>query len=755
MHGHVFPFELALQDYDAFCVSNYGTIMTRTGAEVLGDIGAAPVAHLHDGQVLENDGLNSNGGAWPFTTTGPVTFNWPVLGPNGAVGAPSFSFAGDTDTGMYWAAANDVRIAAGGVDGISVTATDVNSLLVHRFIDGAVGAPGITFFTDPDTGIYRIGVNNFGFTVGGGLVMGIETTNIDVDVPIYAVDGAVGAPSYSFDADTNTGMYRVGNDQLGISAQGAQVAGFYNDVTANQILSTAGSDANPSYSFLLDRDTGMYNEGANSIGFAANGALQFRVRNTDILSNQVHYFLDGAVGAPSIAFANDTNTGFYRIGANNIGIALGGALDFSFAANTFNVLAGSNITMADDAWIGLGAGAGRIEFDNLATDVVRINGAVLHLPNGLVGAPSLSFTADTDTGMYYSATRINWAVGGNEYMYLNSTGLHCETLGVNIAPSSIRLIYASDTTITHANDIYGADIEVTRTGGASNFADNINGVTGSATMDFIGGECGSMYGLQFECRLLDGDVGRAGQLKNLNGMELLANANTGKIWGYMLGGWIRCIRQNTCELVGDAIGIRLDMDVDTGGVHGGTTYAIYVNDSHSADYTFWSNSAGPMLISGDLQNDSDLTYHDFGAGQDSGIRDPGTYLLFDCDRKTVGSRWFQFDNGDVRINSDTDGLTLGFGPDVRMFYSGANAIFRMLTCSGSFIFDSYTTIDQDCTVTIVGGEAKDAILRLTSDDSDDDADDWRIIVDAATNHLKIQSYASGAWQDAVDYAPIP
>lgn len=33
---------------------------------------------------------------------------------------------------------------------------------------------------------------------------------------------------------------------------------------------------------------------------------------------------DGAVGAPAIAFANDTDTGLYRIGANNLGISVGG-----------------------------------------------------------------------------------------------------------------------------------------------------------------------------------------------------------------------------------------------------------------------------------------------------------------------------------------------------------------------------------------------------------------------------------------------
>jgi hypothetical protein len=45
---------------------------------------------------------------------------------------------------------------------------------------------------------------------------------------------------------------------------------------------------------------------------------------------------DGSVGTPSIGFTSDTNTGFYRIGADNLGLSLGGALacDWSTTAVT-------------------------------------------------------------------------------------------------------------------------------------------------------------------------------------------------------------------------------------------------------------------------------------------------------------------------------------------------------------------------------------------------------------------------------------
>lgn len=41
---------------------------------------------------------------------------------------------------------------------------------------------------------------------------------------------------------------------------------------------------------------------------------------------------DGTVGVPTVAFENDTDSGFYRIGVNNVGLALGGAKVVDYSA---------------------------------------------------------------------------------------------------------------------------------------------------------------------------------------------------------------------------------------------------------------------------------------------------------------------------------------------------------------------------------------------------------------------------------------
>ncbi len=46
---------------------------------------------------------------------------------------------------------------------------------------------------------------------------------------------------------------------------------------------------------------------------------------------------DGSVGSPSLTFVADLDTGLYRIGDNEIGISLGGALEYDFSATVLNL----------------------------------------------------------------------------------------------------------------------------------------------------------------------------------------------------------------------------------------------------------------------------------------------------------------------------------------------------------------------------------------------------------------------------------
>lgn len=56
---------------------------------------------------------------------------------------------------------------------------------------------------------------------------------------------------------------------------------------------------------------------------------------------------DGTAAAPGLSFALDSNTGLYRIGADNIGVALGGSKLLDISASTLTFLGGGATYMAD------------------------------------------------------------------------------------------------------------------------------------------------------------------------------------------------------------------------------------------------------------------------------------------------------------------------------------------------------------------------------------------------------------------------
>ena len=139
---------------------------------------------------------------------------------------------------------------------------------------GSVGAPGITFASDPDSGLYRIGSNNIGIAVNGAKVGDVGTAGMSITGTLTASStltasnalvvttggatvtaggvtitaggltvsadtiiapvGAVGAPSYSFASDSNTGIYRIGADNIGVTCAGAKVL----DISASGLAVT-------------------------------------------------------------------------------------------------------------------------------------------------------------------------------------------------------------------------------------------------------------------------------------------------------------------------------------------------------------------------------------------------------------------------------------------------------------------------------------------------------------------------------------
>lgn len=132
--------------------------------------------------------------------------------------------------------------------------------------------------------------------------------------------GSVGLPMYSFSADTDSGIYRIAANNIGISVNATKIldigiagmsvvgtlasTGAYSPSGA--ILAADGTVLLPEYSFTADPDTGVYRIGANNIGVAVNAAkvLDISTAGLNVIGTVAS---NGAVFTPTAQAAGMVN----------------------------------------------------------------------------------------------------------------------------------------------------------------------------------------------------------------------------------------------------------------------------------------------------------------------------------------------------------------------------------------------------------------------------------------------------------------
>ncbi len=268
-------------------------------------------------------GLSFSGG--PITTSGTITMAGTLAVANGGTGV----------TGSTGSGGNFVLSASPTFTG------NVN------FGDGTVAAPGIRFSADTDTGFYRVGANELGVSVGGTAVLtttsSLATFNAALALGngVNVNDGTAAFPSLRFLNDVDTGFYSVGANQLGLSVGGTLRVTFsttaitstvgYSGTTgtfSGVITGSAGSSSAPAYTFAGDTDTGFYSVGANQIGVAVGGVLGTFFSSAGVLTNGLtvdgvsDIILDGAA-VPATATSTASQAGIIRVDTNFIYVSTG------------------------------------------------------------------------------------------------------------------------------------------------------------------------------------------------------------------------------------------------------------------------------------------------------------------------------------------------------------------------------------------------------------------------------------------------
>ena len=392
----------------------------------------------------------------------------------GSLSSCALKFINDPNTGIISPGADQIALVTGGASRLSVDSSGSvtipgNLLVAGAFTgtitldNGSAAVPALRFTNDPDTGIYLAGTNEVAISTGGTQRLTTTTTEVTSTLPVLHPLGAAATPSLTFTGDTNTGVYSPGADQLAISTAATERARFDESgrllvgtssaiaaapllqieqiagaeiVLGRQDTSVVADDLIGSISFW-GRDTsgvayteqgsvkcfadGTHDPGTNPtrlvFSTTADGAASPTERMRIDSAGQIEAGSLGTAAAPVWSFLADPNTGIYAPGADQVAISTGGT-------------------------------------QRLTTTTTEVTSTlpVLH-PLGAAATPSLTFTGDTNTGLYSpGADQVAISTNGTGRLFVDASG------NVGVGSVSTSSFQSASSTVLSLRDTASSNI---------------------------------------------------------------------------------------------------------------------------------------------------------------------------------------------------------------------------------------------------------------------------------------------------------
>jgi len=240
-----------------------------------------------------------------------------------------------------------------------------------------------------------------------------------------------------------------------------QVETIIEDYELTDLHVEDGTVSLPSNSFTNDKDTGMYRPADDNIGFSTGGSIKFFVGASNNRSYLPLLLEDGSLGTPSLAFANDTDLGLYRLTADQIGVAGCMKVD-TFTQNNDGAYNGAlSIASKDDPDTGFNwvtGGGGNIEVISQNDRVMEIfSGTTQHInkvridyQDGSSSNPQLAFARGN--GAYNT---LLYTDSNDDFVIQNTSGsgdLFLRALNGDVQTFSSQTLLSAPTVLTTTYD---------------------------------------------------------------------------------------------------------------------------------------------------------------------------------------------------------------------------------------------------------------------------------------------------------------
>jgi len=244
--------------------------------------------------------IASGTGRWNFYASGTADnyFAGQVQLGAGTVSAPALSTTGDTNTGIFFPAADTIAFSEGGVESMRISAAgDVgigtNNPTQKLVVAGPTVVTGQTTANQTSAGSFdhNVGANqtrilSWGSTgVGGSITFwtanggggATQRMGIDSTGQITVGAGSVSAPVISTTGDTNTGIFFPSADTIAFAEGGAEVLRLNSDA---QVVTGAGTVSLPVITTTGDLNTGIFYPAADTVAVTTGGTERLRVFST-------------------------------------------------------------------------------------------------------------------------------------------------------------------------------------------------------------------------------------------------------------------------------------------------------------------------------------------------------------------------------------------------------------------------------------------------------------------------------------------